>query len=389
MIEEAQLVEEGGEEVPQLEEYLPQGENVEQPVIHLPKEVQNQIAATVMQGRMAGLSEEEIKERVKKQYDLTDEEAELTLQMIMKYLDKNQKQEYELKKTALGMMPALAETMAQSNNPLTPLIMQRLIEMAGFKEESGDDFVKDIMKAKKEIMKAKLISEALKEDEGRKGNSFEALMLEMIRQMEKEKAEAQKMLYQLLLEEKSRKNSESDEALKEVLVQFIDAIDKRLEMMLDMIQNQNAGTGEVQRHRDPLEELLEHQQKLNSLLETLEQAGLVKRKDEDPSRLIEAQLKLKEFELKQKEVEAKQIFYSKLAEALSNPQTLQIIFSGLGQLFGGLLGRTPSPQAFSNALNQVGPAQTPAQVPIAEPQPPDDIPSLEEFVEQAGGGNGE
>jgi len=382
--------EEAPTEVPKLEEFLPVGEAqpAEENAPELPKEVQNQIATTIVQGQMAGLSEEEIKEKIKERYGLSDEEAELTMQMIMKYLDRSQRQEYELKKTALGMMPALAETIAQSQNPLAPLIMQRLIEMAGFKEEK-DDFVKDIVEAKKQLYKVKMISEVLKDDEGKKAGSFDTLILEMIRQMEREKAEAQKMLYQLLLEERNRKDSGETEALKEALVKFIDAIDQRLEMMMEMMQEQkstpvNGGP----RYKDPLEELLEHQQKLNQLLETLEKAGLVKRND-DESNLLEAQLKLKEFELKQKEVEAKQIFYSKLAEALSNPQTLRVIFDGLRGIFAGLLGRAPSPQTFNNALAQApvqAPAPTPAPVP--KPEPPADIPSLEEFVQQAGGEGG-
>jgi len=340
--------------------------------------VNNQVLTDVLQGKMAGLDDEAIKERIKERYGMDDVEAEMTLQMVMKLLEKKQDQEFQLKKATLGVVPALA----QSKNPLAPLLLQSLIAQAGVSRD--DDIVREFAEVQKQAMKLKLIKKMFEEDEKKPSGDFndvlKALILEMIKDMKAEKEKKEELLYKLLLEKKQ----DEGQALREVLADLIDYLDQRLQMIADATQSQPV---EASAKKDPLEEMAEFSEKLKRMTEALESLGFkVEKPDkEDPFKAFELQLKLKELEMKHKEAEAKRAFMEKIADAfanlLSNPQNLQILLNAIT----GIFRRGPAPAVY----DQAGAVAT-GNMPAPEPPKVEDLPDIDEFLSEgeAGGGGG-
>ena len=375
------LAEQVVEQVPKLEDFeaeagAGEGEKIAfaQPSVlteqGLDKKQMEQMAGEVLALQGQGYDEDEIKDYIAEKYGLDRQTAEITFETLMKYLQKKAEDRKELQKQALGILP----TLAQTDNPWAGYVMQSLIEKAGLSQE--ESFTRELIELQKELMKAKMAMEMMKEINGSSGSSNDQLMATLIQNMMQEKKEIEQNFYQLLMAQMQGSRSEEIQQLAEIVRQSIDALNQKIEAVL-MAQN-SAPKTQFEGPKDPLEEMTEFSEKLKRMQEALKALGFEVKApgNDDPARLVEAQMKMKELELKQKEIEAKQTFYAKLAEALSNPETLRTIFSGLSQLLSGVLGRGPAPQAFQGAMAQA------SQVNI-EPAKPEEVPSLDDFLSEA------
>lgn len=377
------------EQVQQLEEFeKPEGAE-EAPAFAQPsvltekgldKGQMEQAAGEVLTLKSQGYEDDEIKDYIAQKYGLDRQTAEITFNTLMQYLQKKAEDKKEIQKQALGMLP----TLAQSDNPFAGLVMQSLIEKAGLNEE--ESFTRELMELQKELMKTKMAMEMMREINGSTGNQGnDQLIATLITNMMQEKKEIEQNFYQLLMAQMQGARSEEINQLAEVVKQSIDALNQKIEAVM-MAQANNQPAGDYSGPKDPVEEMAEFSEKLKRMQEAMKALGFEVKApgtENDPAKLVEAQMKLKELELKQKEVEARQVFYSKIAEALSRPETLQTIFAGLRDLFGAVFNRGPAPQAYASAMQQA--AQVAPQPTEVEPvKPPSSVPSLDDFLSEAG-----
>jgi len=377
------------EQVPQLEELETPEEGAETPAFEQPailtqkgldKTAMEQAAGEVLAMKGQGYEDDEIKDYIAQKYGLDRQTAEVTFNTLMQYLQKKAEDRKELQKQALGMLP----TLAQSDNPFAGLVMQSLIEKAGLNQE--ESIAQELKEVQREILKYKMLMEMMKEintSEGGGNSNNDQLMATLITNMMQEKKEIEQNFYQLLMAQMQGARNEEINQLAEVVRQSIDALNQKIEAVL-MAQANNQPTAVAEGPKDPVEEMAEFSEKLKRMQEAMKALGfdIKPPSQDDPAKMVEAQMKLKELELKQKEVEAKQVLYSKVAEALANPQTIQMIFSGLKDLLGAVLGRGPAPQAYAGAMTQA--AQVTPTAPTVEPvSAPVDVPSLDEFLKEA------
>jgi len=341
------------------------------------QEAMKAAATEVLNLKQQGYEDEEIVQYIQDKYGFDRQTAEVTFQTILQYIQKKAEERHELQKQALGMLP----TLAQSDNPFAGLVMQSLIEKAGLNKE--ESFVQEIVELQREMMKAKLATEMMKEVMGpERKTSYDPLVAELIKSTIEEKREAEKRFMELLMAQAQGARAEEINQLAEVVRQSIDALNQKIEAIL--AAQASGQQAPVEGSKDPVEEMAEFSEKLKRMQEALKALGFdikppnAKDPVEALTKEYELKTKMKELELKEKEIEAKQVFYAKLGEALSNPQTIQMIFNGLSQLFGSIFRRGPAPVAYQNAMTQAAEV-APAEV---EPvKPPADIPSLDEFVE--------
>ncbi|MCD6524923.1 MAG: hypothetical protein J7K48_08045 [Thermococcus sp.] len=341
------------------------------------------VAATeVLNLKQQGYEDEEIVQYIQDKYGFDRQTAEVTLSTIMQYIQKKAEERHELRKQALGMLP----TLAQSDNPFAGVIMQSLIEKAGLNRE--ESFVQEIMELQREMMKAKLATEMMKDVMGTEQKpGYDPLMVELIKSTIEEKKQAEERFMQLLMAQAQGARAEEINQLAEIVRQSIEALNQKIEAILTAQANSQTPVT-MEGSRDIIDEMTEFSEKLKRLQEAMKAMGFEIKPpgSQDPleslARQQELQMKMKELELREKEAEAKQVFYSKLAEALSNPQTLQTIFNGLNQLFNNIFHRgAPTPRVYQGAMVQA--AQVPTLVEPEPVKPPADIPSLDEFLEGA------
>ena len=374
------------EQVPQLEEFE-EPKEIEEPAAFaqpavltekgLDKAQMEQAAGEVLTLKSQGYEDDEIRDYIAQKYGLDRQTAEVTFETLMRYLQKKAEDRKEIQKQALGMLP----TLAQSDNPFAGLVMQSLIEKAGLNEE--ESFTRELIELQKELMKTKMAMEMMKEINGSSGSSSnDQLIATLITNMMQEKKEIEQNFYQLLMAQMQGARNEEVQQLADVVRQSIDALNQKIEAVM-MAQANSQAPADYAGPKDPVEEMAEFSEKLKRMQEAMKALGFEVKApgNDDPAKLVEAQMKLKELELKQKEVEAKQVFYSKIAEALSRPETLQTIFAGLRDLFGAVFNRGPAPQAYANAMQQAAQvAPTPVEV---EPvKPPATVPSLDDFLSE-------
>ncbi|MCD6524120.1 MAG: hypothetical protein J7K48_03880 [Thermococcus sp.] len=364
------------EEIPQIEDF--EEENTGQAegagkvafaqpsvLTSMTKEQMEQAAGEVAMMASQGYDEQEIQEYVQQKYGLEPQAAALTVQTLMQYLQKRHEERTEMQKQALGMLP----TLAQSDNPFAGLVMQSLIEKAGLKEE--ESFTRELIEMQKELMKAKLATEMMKEMNLGGSSNYDPLMVELIKGIREEAKEKEQMLYQLLLERLQSNDDEKFAQMMEIMRQSIEALNQKIEATM-----MSAGRSEMVEpvHKDTVDEATEFAEKLEKLRAVMEALGYKVQppgaQENDPLKQFEMQMKLKELELKEKEIENQKVLYEKVAEAISNPQFIQSVLGFLGQL----LGRGPAPGAMQVAMTQA------AQVPAQPVEAPDDLPSLDDFV---------
>ena len=342
------------------------------------QEAMKAAATEVLNLKQQGYEDEEIVQYIQDKYGFDRQTAEVTFQTILQYIQKKAEERHELQKQALGMLP----TLAQSDNPFAGLVMQSLIEKAGLNKE--ESFVQEIVELQREMMKAKLATEMMKEVMGpERKTGYDPLVAELIKSTIEEKREAERRFMELLMAQAQGARAEELNQLAEVVRQSIEALNQKIEAVL-MAQANNQPVGASEGSKDPVEEMAEFSEKLKRMQEALKALGFdIKPPNaRDPIEALtkeyELKAKMKELELREKEIEAKQVFYAKLGEALSNPQTIQMIFNGLSQLFGSIFRRGPAPVAYQNAMTQ---AAEVAPTEVEPVKPPADIPSLDEFVE--------
>ena len=340
---------------------------------------QLQLAAEVAQKKMQGFSDEDIVQYFMNQYSMDETSARETYDMIMNYLTKKQTQDFQIKKDLIGVIPALA----QSQNPLTPIMLQDLISKIGATEKEKS-FAEELAEIQKGALKARLMADMMREMTTPGKSNYDPLMVELVKSLREDAKQKEEMLMNLLLQGLQGKDKEELAQFAEVVRQSIDALNQKIEAAL--MAQANSPSVSVEQ-KDTLDEMISFQEKLKKLQEAMKAMGFEVKppgaSEPDPLRQYEVQAKLKELELRQKEAEAKQAFYTKLAEALSNPQTLQVLFNGISQVLSGIFHKgAPTPETYQGAMMQAANIQP-------EPvKPPEGIPSIEEFLSE-GEGNAE
>jgi len=338
-----------------------------------------QIGQDILDMKSKGISDEKIVEYLKQEKGLDENTARMAVENFMKIIRERENKNYELKKQALGIIPTIAETFKEGD-PIAGMLLQSLIEQVGINEE--DNFMKELKEMYKEILRAKAMAEAMQSIMGAQNanSTNDQLLATLITSMMQEKKEIEQNFYQLLMAQLQGSKSEEIQQLAEIVRQSIEALNQKIEAVL-MAQANNQPSIEYIGPKDPLEEMAEFSEKLKRMQEALKALGFEVRAPnaENPTKLIEAQMKLKELELKQKEVEAKQMFYSKIAEALSKPETIQMILQGLRDLLATIFNRGPAPQVYASAMQQAAQV-TPQSGEVKPVSPPADVPSLDDFL---------
>lgn len=334
---------------------------------------------------------EEAKELVKQQlaerFGINDEKL---LELALKLYKEKKKEELDITKQALGILPEVAK----ADNPA---IIHALNLLVGRKSESRED---DLLKTFKEIqllstlpaIQTAMVKKVL---EGMNVGSSDKLILQyFIERAEESEKRFQELLTKIIEEKNEQKLEELRKEVREVVAEMVNttnAVLDKIEMIMESMNSRREPVEGVK--KDPLEELAEMKERISTLMDILKELGFdIKLPGSlDPYELklkeAEVQAKLKEIELREKEIMAKQEFLRAVGEGikniLSNPDALVNLLRGLG----GIL--RPTKQAAVAMQKVIAKETQEPQIQIPEPEPSLPDLDLENILEEVKGSGGQ
>lgn len=306
-----------------------------------------------------------------------EEEVANVADVTMKYLMRKEREKTKLVQETLRILPELA----QSDNPLTAIMLEKVLTGSGGTSSDELAELKELAKA----MSYTVILPELMKDVAKtiRGSSDQENMMAILMQILEERDRRLQELIEQIKEDKEAK------AVNELRQEFYDAMNTLVETFsksLQEIQMQIASMQQAQPvQTDPLAQLEQLEQMIERSKTLLEKLGykVAEANELTPEMLqgldAEKEIKLKELELKEKELEAKNQLYNQIGQALttllSNPDNIFKLISGLTSLFrAGPMPNAPpaNPGAVKNVISS-GPSK---------------VPSLSSYLSKGGGDSG-
>lgn len=305
------------------------------------------------------------------------EEAANMADATMKYLMRKEREKTKLVQETLRILPELA----QSDNPLTAIMLEKVLTGGG--GASSDDLaeLKELAKA----MSYTVILPELMKDVAKtiRGSSDQENMMAILMQILEERDRRLQELIEQIKEDKESK------VVNELRQEFYDAMNTLVETFSKSLQEIQMQIASMQQSQpvqtDPLAQLEQLEQMIERSKTLLEKLGykVAESNELTPEMLqgldAEKEIKLKELELKEKELEAKNQLYNQIGQALStllsNPDNIFKLISGLGSLFKA----GPMPSA---------PQTNPGTIKHVISSGPSKVPSLSSYLSNRGGDSG-